>query len=138
VRVLEASGETAATMDCGAKPKMYLDPQNEHRAQHCVAALTWDEGLASQATAWARRCHFAHSSTSGVGENLYFQRPSIKDPRQGIDAWYGEVRAHKYDAAQYSPTSGHFTQLKHTETTHVPSGMIVVSCKLERMAAIAG
>lgn len=125
VRVLKASGETTATMDCAAKPKVYLDPQNEHRAQHCVPPLTWDEGLASQATAWARRCNFVHSFRSGVGENLYFQRPSMKDPRQGIDAWYGEVRAHKYDAAQYSPPSGHFTQLIWKGTTRVGCGSAI-------------
>ena len=71
VRAFKASGETTATMDCAAQPKVYLDPQNEHRAQHCVPPLTWDEGLASQATAWARRCNFVHSFRSGVGENLF-------------------------------------------------------------------
>jgi hypothetical protein len=125
VRVLTASGETAAIMDCAAKPKAYLNPQNEHRAQHCVPPLTWDEGLASQATAWARRCNFVHSSTNGVGENLYFQRPSMNDPKQGIDAWYGEVRAYKYDAAQYSSASGHFTQLIWKSTTRVGCGIAI-------------
>jgi hypothetical protein len=125
VRMLRASDETAAPADCAATPQVYLVPQNQHRAQHCVPPLTWDEGLASQATAWARRCNFVHSFRSGVGENLYFQRPSMKDPRQGIDAWYGEVRAHKYDAAQYSPTSGHFTQLIWKGTTRVGCGSAI-------------
>jgi hypothetical protein len=125
VRALKGSGGTAGAEDCAAKPKVYLDPQNEHRAQHCVPPLTWDEGLAAQATAWARRCDFVHSSTSGVGENLYFRRPSMNDPKQGIDAWYGEVSAHNYDATQYSSASGHFTQLIWKSTTRVGCGSAI-------------
>merc|ERR1740123_2441422 len=53
-----------------AEMQAALDEHNRVRAIHSAPALTWDDGLASQAKSWAARCKFEHSSM-GHGENLW-------------------------------------------------------------------
>lgn len=95
-----------------------LDSQNSARSDVGATALTWDAGLASDALEWAQ--HLAstagssgtltHSTTSGDGENLYWQSNSDSPYANAANAWVGEKDLYNGEAIT---GSGNFEEYGH-------------------------
>lgn len=95
---------------------------NKWRQLHRVPSLRWDKELQQVAQKHAAHCIFKHSS-SGYGENLAAGYPSIT---AAVNAWYAESSLYSYKASNYSPETGHFTQLIWASSQYL--GCASVSC----------
>ncbi|RXN30333.1 GLIPR1 1 [Labeo rohita] len=101
---------------------------NRHRTSVRPSAanmryMTWDEGLAVTAQAWARFCVFKHNIHLGevkrmhpiftsVGENIWAGAPySSFKPESAVKLWVDEVRDYHYDTNQCTKVCGHYTQV---------------------------
>nr|KAF6495021.1 GLIPR1 like 1 [Rousettus aegyptiacus] len=84
--------------------------------------MTWDEGLAKVAEAWAKQCKFQHNSCIGksfechptfqyIGENIWLGGLSIFSPKSAILAWYNESKIFDYNTLSCSGVCGHYTQV---------------------------
>ncbi|XP_064877492.1 GLIPR1-like protein 1 isoform X1 [Oncorhynchus nerka] len=87
--------------------------------------MTWDEGLAVTARAWARHCDFQHNIYlkevrrvhpvfSSVGENIWAgYPPSTFSVMQAMDFWVKEVNDYSYQSNACKPGKmcGHYTQV---------------------------
>jgi len=112
-------------------PQILVEEHNRYRAQHCAPPLTWSPKLAASAQAWADHlrkagCMFGHSGTD-YGENLAAGTAGALSPQSVVEMWYREVDAYDYRAADFSPKTGHFTQLVWAGTARVGCG--TTSCK---------
>jgi hypothetical protein len=85
--------------------------------------MSWDQGLADAATAYASRCVFGHSDDRiNTGENLAYSTGLDLDIADAVALWAGEYRF--YDFAENlcnSPPCGHYTQI-------VWFGSLLVGC----------
>ncbi|XP_040886115.1 GLIPR1-like protein 1 [Toxotes jaculatrix] len=85
--------------------------------------MTWDEGLAITARAWARHCVFEHNiylkdvrrvhpTFSSVGENLWTgYPPSLFNVTRAIKRWVDEKDHYNYQTTSCSKVCGHYTQV---------------------------
>lgn len=80
--------------------------------------MTWDEGLAITARAWARRCVFEHNDRrvhpafSSVGENIWTgYPPSSFNVAKAIKSWVDEKHYYDYNKNTCSDVCGHYTQV---------------------------
>lgn len=85
--------------------------------------MTWDEGLAVTARAWAARCLYEHNiygqdaprmhpTFSSVGENLWIgSPPSMFDVTLAIEKWVNETREYDYRGNACTKVCGHYTQV---------------------------
>ncbi|XP_058628420.1 GLIPR1-like protein 1 isoform X2 [Onychostoma macrolepis] len=86
--------------------------------------MTWDEGLAVTARAWARFCLFKHNiylrevrkvhpTFTSVGENIWAGAPySSFKPESAVQSWNDEDQFYDYNTNQCKPgkVCGHYTQ----------------------------
>lgn len=93
-----------------------LNSTNTYRYQHSVPAVTWNDTLSIIAQRYSAGCHFAHSGTPGLGENLAMGYPDISS---AVDGWGSERVNYSWSAPGFSEATGHFTQLvwKSTRST---------------------
>jgi uncharacterized protein YkwD len=102
---------------------------NQVRAQVSVPPLTWDPAIASTAAAYAAKCIFEHSGTSGLGENLGATAPPGNERASDMVQGWADERAH-YDYASNScdpgETCGHYTQVVWKASTKL--GCAVQAC----------
>lgn len=101
-----------------------LDAHNQYRAKHCVAPLTWSPTVAAQAQNWANQCAFQHSGSS-YGENIWWGTAGYFSPQQVVGSWYSEVANFNFANPDYSPSSGHFSQVVWKNTTELGCGRAV-------------
>ncbi|KAM9334791.1 GLIPR1-like protein 1 [Symphorus nematophorus] len=85
--------------------------------------MTWDEGLAITARAWARRCVFEHNiylkdvrrvhpTFSSVGENIWTgYPPSYFNVMLAIKKWVDEKQVYDYNSNGCTKICGHYTQV---------------------------
>ncbi|KAG8005766.1 GLIPR1-like protein 1 [Nibea albiflora] len=85
--------------------------------------MTWDEGLAITARAWARHCIFEHNiyldevrrvhpTFDSVGENLGIgSPPSSFSVERVIQNWVDEKQHYNYNLNRCTATCGHYTQV---------------------------
>ncbi|XP_029351263.1 GLIPR1-like protein 1 [Echeneis naucrates] len=86
--------------------------------------MTWDEGLAVTARAWARHCLFDHNprlrevrlvhpNFSSVGENIWTGHPPLFDVTTAIGRWVGEKKDYNYEknTCTANEMCGHYTQV---------------------------
>ncbi|XP_075932134.1 GLIPR1-like protein 1 [Anarhichas minor] len=85
--------------------------------------MTWDEGLAITARAWARHCVFEHNTYlkdvrrmhptfTSVGENLWAAYPpSSFDVLKAIKHWVDEKQDYNYNSNNCTNICGHYTQV---------------------------
>uniref|UniRef100_A0A668AMG5 GLI pathosis related 1 n=1 Tax=Myripristis murdjan TaxID=586833 RepID=A0A668AMG5_9TELE len=85
--------------------------------------MTWDEGLAITARAWARNCLFEHNIHLGevhrmhpvfpsVGENIWAAYPpSTFTVTSAINSWVNEKQYYSYNAKSCTNVCGHYTQV---------------------------
>ncbi|XP_032363999.1 GLIPR1-like protein 1 [Etheostoma spectabile] len=93
--------------------------------------MTWDEGLAITARAWARRCVFEHNiylrdvrrvhpTFSSVGENIWTGHPpSSFNVRKAVKRWVGEKQHYDYNSNGCTKLCGHYTQVVWASTYKV-------------------
>jgi pathogenesis-related protein 1 len=87
---------------------------NQVRAGIPVPDLTWDPGIAATAAAYAARCLFEHSGTSGLGENLAAYAPPGNQAAAGpVSDWADEAQDYSYtsNSCAADKQCGHYTQL---------------------------
>ncbi len=103
----------------------FLRFHNLKRCWHSAPAIVWNQQLADEARAYASRCVFAHDSSNGgrFGENLAMGYPDLVKSQ---DAWYMEYLKYDFNAGQFSPATGHFTQLVWIGSTEL--GCARVQC----------
>ncbi|XP_027015398.2 glioma pathogenesis-related protein 1 [Tachysurus fulvidraco] len=93
--------------------------------------MTWDDGLAVLARAWARNCLFKHNPRRNhpvfpsVGENIWagtqgtgFQVKSM------IESWVNEVQHYNYYTLACTDICGHYTQVVWATTYKVGCALI--------------
>ncbi|XP_061570647.1 GLIPR1-like protein 1 [Cololabis saira] len=84
--------------------------------------MTWDEGLAITARAWARRCIFDHNiylkdarrvhpTFSSVGENIWTISSQSFTPTRAIESWVNEKNHYNYQRNTCTKVCGHYTQV---------------------------
>ncbi|XP_078137743.1 glioma pathogenesis-related protein 1 [Sander vitreus] len=93
--------------------------------------MTWDEGLAITARAWARHCvfehntylkdvHRVHPTFSSVGENIWAgYPPSSFDVQGAITSWVNENQDYNYKSNVCTAVCGHYTQVVWASTHKV-------------------
>ena len=96
--------------DSWAAAQQVLADHNRLRARHGASPLTLDGGLSNAAANHAQSCAYDGSlyhSDSGYGENL----AAGYEPGSVTDGWSSEESDYDYNNPQYSPNTGHFTQI---------------------------
>ncbi|XP_070848598.1 glioma pathogenesis-related protein 1 [Chaetodon trifascialis] len=84
--------------------------------------MTWDEGLAITARAWAKHCVFKHNTYlkdasrvhptfTSVGENIWTGYPSSFDVTRAIKRWVDEKQYYDYGNNSCTGDCGHYTQV---------------------------
>ncbi|KAF1372601.1 hypothetical protein PFLUV_G00267500 [Perca fluviatilis] len=93
--------------------------------------MTWDEGLAITARAWARHCvsehntylkdvRRVHPTFSSVGENIWTgYPPSTFHVQTAIKSWVNEKQVHDYNRNVCRGICGHYTQVVWASTYKV-------------------
>lgn len=100
-----------------------LNGTNTYRAQHNATAVTWNQSLADYAGKWGNVCIFKHSG-GPYSENLASGYPNAT---AAVAAWGDERTHYNFAAAQFSETTGHFTQLVWKSTTS--TGCSATNCE---------
>jgi uncharacterized protein YkwD len=127
---------TTATLVDQQAMQAIMSKHNQARGEVGVAALTWDDGLAADAQAWADHLasqggKLVHDSNRGnAGENLASSSDATGSPADGVDLWYAEKPL--YDAAPNKSTFddsnpdwkkwGHYTQMVWSTTSQIGCG----------------
>jgi pathogenesis-related protein 1 len=99
-------------------------------ANPTIPSLTWSATLGSTAQSYANQCHYMHSSTAGLGENIYAYATTGTDNTVISDAvadWASEEPYYDYTSNTCSApnppgTCGHYTQVVWRNTTQVGCG----------------
>lgn len=95
-----------------------------------MTQLTWSDDLANSASNWAKQCHWKHSNTPGLGENLYATTNRTNfNPIDAIDSWGNEKFCYNYNTNSCSPscdTCGHYTQMVWANSNKI--GCAVQDC----------
>ncbi|XP_008314271.1 GLIPR1-like protein 1 [Cynoglossus semilaevis] len=93
--------------------------------------MTWDEGLAVTARAWAKHCTFEHNiylddarrmhpTFSSVGENIWTGHPPSEFVlKNAIKHWVDEKMFYNYSENSCSNMCGHYTQVVWDQTYKV-------------------
>ena len=92
-----------------------------------LAAVSWDATIASGSQTWANGCTFAHSSGTGLGENLFASAGSVPTPASAVANWESESTAYTYavigDPVNNGDDVGHYTQLVWANTGLIGCGI---------------
>lgn len=99
----------------------WLSQHNAYRAAHGIAPLRWSETLAAGAQAFANTCPKGHSKTA-YGENLAMSSGNLT-PGQVVKLWYDEMSQYSYEKPDFSPKTGHFTQVIWQGSQELGCGM---------------
>ncbi|XP_034019505.1 GLIPR1-like protein 1 [Thalassophryne amazonica] len=93
---------------------------------HIMLYMTWDEGLAITARAWARQCIYKHNvrrthpTFPSVGENIWAGYPvSMFNTTNAIDLWVDEKKHYDLNSNTCSDVCGHYTQVVWAQTYKV-------------------
>lgn len=106
-----------------------LSAHNRWRHRYGVAELTWSAELAAHAQQWADELEatgmrMRHRSPNDFGENLYWCSGKAASADEVVDAWGNEDRLYDYDANNWWPDAGHFSQLVWHSTTEVGGAVV--------------
>lgn len=99
---------------------------NPARAQYGASPLTWNADLYPSTKQYAEACRFEHSNSQGrYGENLYAGTGNVGF-EDAMRAWMAEAELYDYDRPEFSPETGHFTQVVWKSSTRIAVG--IASC----------
>ena len=90
-----------------------------------ILPLHWSDALAETAQNYANQCVWAHSGTSGLGENLYASAPPSAVQSAAATSWASEAADYDYANNVCAPGEqcGHYTQMVWRNTTQVGCGI---------------
>ncbi|CAH3109232.1 unnamed protein product, partial [Pocillopora meandrina] len=117
---------SAPTTSLTAEVNACLKAHNERRALHGASPLVWDETLVEHAQVWAD--HLAATgkihhdpNRDGEGENIaWFKGYKTADCEDALVGWYDrEEPLYNYEKPEFSPGTGHFTQVVWKASTAV-------------------
>lgn len=117
--------QPTASTPSKANATAILAAHNSYRARHAARSLSWSDSLAGNAQAWADKCVFEHSGTSGMGENLLSWTGNRSD-QDTVGLWYAENTSYDYVSGgpkTSGAVTGHFTQIVWEDTTEVGCGV---------------
>jgi hypothetical protein len=109
-------------------PFWAMQYHNNFRERHCVPSASYSRDLAREAQTWANQCTFSHDMSRGNhGENIYWGTvgSNIDAWNAAINWWYNENQYYNYNVPDFSPTTGHFTQVIWRGTTQIGCGRAV-------------
>ena len=126
-----------------------LERHNLYRVSHRVNEVRWNTGLERHAIEWAKRLaredKMYHRQPNRYGENIYWISGGIADPRSVVDAWYGEVKDYNFLKGDFTPGTGHFTQVVWSTTREIgcgfarsASGGVYVVCNYDPPGNVLG
>ncbi|KAH7391735.1 CAP domain-containing protein [Pyrenochaeta sp. MPI-SDFR-AT-0127] len=92
-----------------------LNVTNTYRKQHNATRLVWNDTLADYAGEWSGECKFGHSG-GPYGENL---AAGYENASASVIAWGEEREEYNFRGGDFSPGTGHFTQLVWKTTSQV-------------------
>ncbi|BFF95585.1 Golgi-associated plant pathogenesis-related protein 1 [Drosophila madeirensis] len=88
---------------------------NKCRVLHGCPALTINNDLNRIAQEWANHLRdknvMEHRPNPKYGENIFLSGGMDVTGDLPVDMWYREINSYNFDKAEFTPTSGHFTQL---------------------------
>jgi len=90
-----------------------------------IVPLHWSASLADTAQTYANRCIWAHSGTSGLGENLYASAPPSAAQTAAANSWANEFANYDYagNTCASGQQCGHYTQMVWRTTRQVGCGI---------------
>ncbi|CAJ0576016.1 unnamed protein product, partial [Mesorhabditis spiculigera] len=99
--------------------------------------IKWNTTLESSAQAYANKCVFEHSNTTGLGENLYMSWSSAADTIDGkgnksATAWANEFQEFGWSSLKFSievfdTGVGHATQMAWSDSSQMGCGATLCS-----------
>ena len=103
-----------------------VERHNALRADHCAAALTWDDAIAAAAQAYADKCIWDHDADNALGENLAASTSTealnVLAPSR-VDSWYAEIANYDFNNPGFGQNTGHFTQVVWRKSTTLGCGV---------------
>lgn len=67
-----------------------------------------------------------HRSNNSYGENIYYKAGTGNITVTGnepVDSWYSEIKDYNFSAGQFTPGTGHFTQVVWKGSTELGVGL---------------
>ncbi|WP_083999020.1 CAP family protein [Actinomadura kijaniata] len=111
-----------------------LAAANAYRAAHHAPPLVMDPELNTYAMQRAasrseqEMLNAGHDDLrKGTGENIFWGATTGTTPSSGqaaVQSWYDEIKDYDFNKAQFSSSTGHFTQLVWKATTKVGIGRV--------------
>ncbi|EDW64484.2 Golgi-associated plant pathogenesis-related protein 1 [Drosophila virilis] len=100
---------------------------NKYRKMHGCPELKINNDLNKYAQEWANhlrdRNAMEHRPQPKYGENIFLSGGMDVTGDLPVDMWYREINAFNFDKPDFTPTSGHFTQLIWKACTEMGSGV---------------
>lgn len=100
-----------------------LSEHNKYRARHGSPPLYYDRTLEEfamkRAEYMASTDIFAHPRNLPFGENLYWRSGRSATCSSALSMWYNEDKWYNYERGNFSPSTGHFTQMIWKATRYV-------------------
>ncbi|XP_036154863.1 GLIPR1-like protein 1 [Myotis myotis] len=98
--------------------------------------MSWDEGLAKTAKAWANKCNYqpntcsekpyqCHPTFKYVGENIWLGGSYQFKPEFAIGLWCNEKMIYNYSTLHCSKACGHYTQVVWADSYKVGCAMTI-------------
>ena len=89
-----------------------------------IEPLTWSASIATMAQNYSNQCHYAHSGTSGYGENIYAAAGFTPTMDDAVAAWAQEQSYYNYatNTCSSGKVCGHYTQVVWDTTAQVGCG----------------
>ncbi|KAM8717515.1 hypothetical protein ACLKA7_004243 [Drosophila subpalustris] len=100
---------------------------NKYRKMHGCPELKVNEALSKNAQEWANHLRdkniMQHRPKPKYGENIFLSGGMDVTGDLPVDMWYREINAFNFDKPDFTPTSGHFTQLIWKSCTEMGAGV---------------
>ncbi|XP_002064841.3 Golgi-associated plant pathogenesis-related protein 1 [Drosophila willistoni] len=100
---------------------------NKYRAMHGCPALTINNELNKLAQDWANHLRdknaMSHRPNPKYGENIFLSGGMDVTGDLPVEMWYREIISYNFDKSDFTPTSGHFTQLIWKSCKEMGSGV---------------
>lgn len=119
----------------GPKPspqiKNCIQTHNEFRAKHGCPPLKFNLKISKFSQRWADHLMmkglFKHSITQKFGENLHVYNTTDLNyqytGKEGVTAWYDEIKSYDFKNPKFTEETGHFTQLIWKDTKELGVGI---------------
>lgn len=126
INATDVDGQHEHDVTAAVSSDDYVYWHNYYRKKHrSTGSLKKSSRLRRQATRWAKRCSFRHSSGSYIGsndgENLAQGYNSVTTYKAAIKMWYNEIKYWSFSRSRGNGrgATGHFTQMIWKSTKYV-------------------